>query len=370
MKILFFITRSDTIGGAQIHVRDLSKLLIKKGHEVVVATGASGSYTIELERNGIKSVAVQVMQQKINPIEDGKTVFYFKQIIHEFQPDIISTHSSKAGFIGRLVSKLTNKPCLFTVHGWAFTEGVPEPSRTVYEWLERQVETWADKIICVSEYDRQLGIKVGMNPYRLLTIHNGMPDISDELRANPSVSYPVKIVMVARFDRQKDHLTLIKALPSFSGVQLLLVGDGPKLQDLKKIVEQMKIADRVKFLGYCDNVAEILAQAQIFTLISNWEGFPRSIVEAMRAGLPVIASNVGGVNEAVIDGVTGYCVPRGDIDILRERLSKLITEPGLRQAMGERGRQRYESEFTFQHMYEKTFEVYEKILTERRKTSE
>jgi glycosyltransferase involved in cell wall biosynthesis len=172
--------------------------------------------------------------------------------------------------------------------------------------------------------------------------------------------------MVARFDRQKDHLTLIKAFQNLLGAQLYLVGDGPKLEEVKSLVKQLGIADRVQFFGYCDKVAEILAQVQIFTLISHWEGFPRSIIEAMRAGLPVVASNVGGVAEAVVDGVTGYCVPRGDVDLLQNRLSTLIYNAELRSEMGSRGRQRYESEFTFQRMFEQTFQVYEKVLDERR----
>lgn len=370
MKILFFITRADTVGGAQVHVRDLARFLIQQGHNILVVTGASGAYNIELDRYGIQSLSCNALQQKINPVKDWQTLFFLKQTIQEFQPDIISTHSSKAGLLGRLVSQLTQTPCIFTAHGWAFTTGVPEPSRTIYQWLEQTVEPLASKIICVSDYDRQLGIQAGMNPHRILTIHNGMPDIPDELRANPAVSYPVNIVMVARFDRQKDHLTLLKAFHNVLGAQLHLVGDGPKLEDVKAFVEQLGISDRVKFLGYRTNIAEILAQAQIFTLISHWEGFPRSIIEAMRAGLPVIASNVGGVNEAVVDGVTGYCVPSGDVDGLQERLSKLVQEVELRQKMGRQGRQRYELEFTFQKMFEQTFAVYENVLTERRKVGE
>ncbi|MEM6837209.1 MAG: glycosyltransferase, partial [Cyanobacteria bacterium P01_C01_bin.120] len=104
------------------------------------------------------------------------------------------------------------------------------------------------------------------------------------------------------------------------------------------------------------------AKAQIFALISHWEGFPRTILEAMRAGLPVVASRVGGVAEAVIDGETGFCVARQDVETLRKRLARLVLEPQLRLRMGQAARRRYEANFTFQQMYAKTCQVYEHVL--------
>ncbi len=362
MKILFVITRSDTVGGAQVHVRDLAKSLIQEGHDILVITGGQGYYNRYLEKSGIASISCATLSNKIKPVDEAKTLFFIKKIIHQFQPDLVSTHSSKAGILGRLAANLANKPCLFTAHGWAFTQGVPEPSRSIYQILERLTEPLADKIICVSEYDRQIAISSGMSPERLLTVRNGMPDIPNELRANTVDSNLIRIVMIARFDKQKDHLTLINALQNLSEVHLDLVGDGPKLADIKTYVSQKNMSDRVKFLGYCDRPEEILAKAQIFTLISHWEGFPRTILEAMRAGLPVVASNVGGVSEAIIDGVNGYCVPRGDVNILQERLEQVVTNTQLRIEMSKNSRQIYESNFKFSRMLEETLDVYETVL--------
>lgn len=366
MKILFIITRADTVGGVQVHVRDLAISLNQKGHEVLVITGIFGPYNTVLKNNGVESIASDTFIQKISPLQDWQTLRFLIKTIRNFKPDIVSTHSSKSGILGRLACKITNTPRIFTAHGWAFTEGVPEPSRSIYQWMERLTEPLADKIICVSERDRLIGINSGMKPDKLLTVHNGMPEISNELKANQNNSDNIKIVMVARFDKQKDHLTLIKAFQTISGVQLNLVGDGPNLEEIKNYVNEIGIAERVNFLGFCDNIAEILAEAHIFTLVSNWEGFPRTIIEAMRAGLPVVASDVGGVAEAVIDGNNGYLIPRGDVEVLRNRLQKLVEDEKLRREMGYLARQRYESEFTFQHMFEKTFEVYEKVLKDRK----
>ncbi|WP_407069752.1 glycosyltransferase [Microcystis sp. M025S2] len=139
---------------------------------------------------------------------------------------------------------------------------------------------------------------------------------------------------------------------------------------MKTLAKELKIIDRVNFLGFRNNVAEVLAQAQVFTLISNWEGFPCTTIEAMRAGLPVIVSDVGGAPEAIVEGITGYTVARGDVNTLHQRLLQLVLDQQFRAKMGAAGRKRYEAEYTFEKMFEKTFQVYEQVLAERRKNDD
>ncbi len=364
MNILFVITRADAIGGAQVHVKDLAIALQSDRHKVLVLTGESGIYNDDLRDAGIESVSCEYLQKQINPIADGKSFRYILNVIDLFKPDLIAAHSSKTGILGRLASQITKVPCIFTAHGWSFTTGIPEPNRTIYRWLEKLTASLADKIICVSEYDRQIGLKAGMNSQQLLTVHNGMKDVSPQLRANPAESDPVKIAMVARFDRQKDHATLIEAFKDVNA-ELILVGDGPSLVKTKQKVEQLGISHKVSFLGFRQDIAEILAQVQVYALISNWEGLPCTIIEAMRSGLPVIASDVGGVKEIVLEGQTGYLVPRGDIQGLRQKLNYLIGNEPARISMGIMGRQKYESQLTFKHMYEQTLTAYQEVIGQK-----
>lgn len=364
MKILFIITRADTVGGAQVHVRDIGSYLIEKGHQVQVITGVKGPYNQTLSEWKIPNLACDCFEQTIKPYQDGKTLAQLTELIRDYQPDLVSTHSSKAGILGRMACKLTKTPCLFTAHGWAFTEGVPEPKKTIYRYLEKLAAPLGKRIICVSEHDRAIGITAGMNPQNLLTIHNGRPDVSEDLLAQPSKNHPISLVMVARFDQQKDHETLLRAAQIFPEVEVNFIGDGPKLDTIQNLAKTLKMTDRVNFLGFCPDVAQYLSQGSIFTLISHWEGFPRTIVEAMRSRLPVIATDVGGVKEAVIDEVTGFCVPPRDIKALQEKLNCLITRPELREKMGQAGRERYEQEFTFEKMFQETFKVYETVLKE------
>ena len=361
MNILFVITRADAIGGAQVHVKDLAVALQKEHHKVLVVTGERGVYNEELNRAGIESIACQHLQKQINPIADGKTLRYILHFIELFKPDLIAAHSSKTGILGRLAGKIAKIPCVFTAHGWSFTSGIPEPNRTVYRWLEKLSAPLADRIICVSEYDRQISLQAGMNLRQLVTINNGMKDVSDNLRANPAGTGKIKVAMVARFDRQKDHATLIEAFANLDA-ELILVGEGPSLHQTRRRVEQLGISDRVTFLGFRKDIAQILADVQIYTLVSHWEGLPCTIIEAMRAGLPTVASDVGGVKEIVIDGQTGYVIPRSDVDALRQKLNYLISNEAARISMGIIARQKYEFELTFEQMYERTLKVYREAI--------
>ncbi|WP_036487783.1 glycosyltransferase family 4 protein [Myxosarcina sp. GI1] len=365
MKILFIVARADTVAGAQIHVRDMAIALQNRQHKVLVITGKKGIYNAVLKRAEIESITCDSLQQPISPWQDWLSLRFLLNSIRKFQPELISTHSSKTGILGRLAAKITKTPCIFTAHGWSFTSGVPEPSRTIYQTIEQLAAPLADKIICVSECDRQIGIQSGMNPERLVTIHNGMKDLDRTFIARHNTTSTIKIVMVARFSKQKDHLTLIEAFKDIPQAELLLVGDGEKLAEVKAYIHQIGISEKAKILGFCENVEEILAQAHIFALISNWEGLPRTIIEAMRGGLPVVASDVGGVAELVVDGVTGYLIPRQDTNTLHQRLANLVSDAALRETMGKQGRQRYELNFTFEQMYYKTLQVYDEVMSER-----
>jgi glycosyltransferase involved in cell wall biosynthesis len=362
MKILFPIARADTIAGAQVHVRDLAVALQQDGHQVLVVTGREGIYNLALDEANIKSIACDTLMPQISPLKDGASLKFLLEVIKNFQPDLIAAHSSKTGILGRLAAKITNTPCVFTAHGWSFTAGVPEPNRTIYRIIETLTAPLTNKIICVSECDRNIALKSGINPQILSTIHNGMKDIPESLKANPGERNPVNIVMVARFDRQKDHKTLIEAFKDLTEARLILVGDGPNLESIKALVASLGIDRRVQFLGFRNDIPEILARSQIFALISNWEGLPCTIIEAMRAGLPVVASAVGGVAESIVDGETGYLITSNNPDILRQKLANLIYNHTLRQTMGDRGRQKYQAEFTFDRMYTETLELYRQAI--------
>lgn len=361
MKVLYVITRGDDIGGAQIHIRDLSRRLIAGGHEVLVVTGSSGRFGDELARHGIPAAVCANLIRRIDPRRDLLAVRELHGLIRDVAPDLVSTHSSKAGLVGRLAARNAGVPALFTAHGWAFTEGVRQPQRTIYRTIEQRSARLAKRIICVSDHDRQLGIAAGIDPALLTTVHNGMPDISPELRARPDAAGPMKIVMIGRVDAQKDHLSLVRAVAGLPDATVSFIGDGPLMPQVEEAVDNLGMRDRVEFLGYRSDVAEVLATHHVFALASHYEGFPRSTIEAMRAGLPAVVSDVGGAAEAVTEGVSGFVVPRGDVRLLEDRLRILGEQPATRAAMGTAARALYDASLTFDHMYDRTMVIYTEV---------
>lgn len=368
MKLAFIVTRSDPIGGSQIHIRDLSQALLARGHEVTVFTGAEGTFTEQLSERGVRWAVIPHLRRAIRASDDLRAFFEIRRAFKALRPDLVSTHVAKAGFLGRLAAWSLGLPVIFTAHSWCFTEGVPWKSALLYRWGERFSAPFSARIITVCEFDRQLAIRQRVAPRRqLVTVHNGMPDVPPEFRATPERS-PVLLTMVARFEPQKDHASLLHALARLNQYpwQLDLIGDGPLLGRTQNLTSDLGIADRVRFLGQRGDVAARLAGSQAYVLSSNWEGFPRSILEAMRAGLPVVASDVAGVSEAVENGVTGFVVPRGDSEAWRLRLEQLLTDPALRARLGASGRVRYEQRFTFERTLADTLAVYREVLAERR----
>jgi glycosyltransferase involved in cell wall biosynthesis len=369
LTIAYIITKASPIGGAQIHVRDLAAAVAAQGHAPTVITSGSGTFIDDLRALGIPVVTLRHLTWPIRPLADLRALRELHAALATLKPDLIAAHSSKAGILARLAARRLRVPVVFTVHGWAFTDGVPPLEAAVYRRVERLVGPLASRIIAVSEYDRRLGLEARIAPPdRLVTVHNGMPDVPAHLRADPARS-PARLVMVARYGAQKDHPTLLRALATLQHLpwELDLIGDGPLRSGTEALAREVGLEGRVHFLGQRNDVDRLLAASQVSLLVTNWEGFPLSILEAMRAGLPVVASDVGGVAESVRDGENGFLVPRGDVAQLRDRLERLLVDPALRLRLGTSGRERFVRDFTLEVSVARTLEVYRDALAAGRR---
>lgn len=369
MKIAYVITRSDEIGGAHIHVHDLAAWLMKQGHDVKVFVGGEGVFTRKLEQSSIPFESLKNLKRSISPAIDVLGVIEIAKRLKHFQPYLVSIHSAKAGILARLACAAIKQPCVFTAHGWSFTNGVARHSSFFFRFLEKFLAPLSKSIITVCESDRELALTSGVGqPQKITTIHNGMPWLPapEPPPTDYSSKVDVKLVMVARFEQQKDHRTLLEAAAILKDLRWSLdfVGDGPLQSQMQDLSKTLGISDRVHFLGRRQDVPQVLEKADIFVLTTNWEGFPRSIIEAMRACLPVIATDVAGVPESVIHGKTGYLVPPQDIEACTKYLSALIESAGHRRELGTKGREYFEQHFTFDAMAASTLALYQKLTSE------
>jgi glycosyltransferase involved in cell wall biosynthesis len=365
---VYVVTRSDAVGGASIHVRDMARWMLEKGDRATVLTGGEGPVTDLLRAARIPFRSLRWLAREVRPDRDVRAYFELRSSLDELRPDLVSVHTAKAGWLGRLACRSLGIPVVYTPHGWAIGTRLSATEGWLYTHAERVAAKWCQAIVCVSEYEMQIAVnKMVSDRNRLHVIHNGVADIAPSLRADPGCSNWVRFVSVARFERPKDHATLLRALAGLGSfrdpnVELTLIGDGPGESAARRLAFQLGIAEHVRFHGYEADPAHVLAEAHGFVLSSRSEGFPRSILEAMRAGLPVIASDVGGVREAVDDGKTGLLVPAGSASDLTVALRLLVGDPARRRCMGCAGRRRYEERFSFERMAEKTAALYAVVL--------
>jgi glycosyltransferase involved in cell wall biosynthesis len=364
MRILYLITRADR-GGAQIHVLDLLANLPSE-YKPVLGTGEPGFLCEEATKLGVPVRIIPDMVQPIRPLKDVKALAGVVRLIRDESPDVVHAHTSKAGLLARLAAHLTGTPVVFTAHTWSFADGVPRAQRWLSIPLERLTGMLGGTTIAVSQANMDLALRRKiLRQENLLRIWNGVADVP--LRANAGSRESVTIIMTARFCAQKDHLLLLEALADVKGRwRLVLVGDGPTRPQAERAAARLKLTERVNFIGDRDDIPRLLADADIFVLATRWEGLPLSILEAMRAGLPVIATNVGGVAEAVTDGVNGYLTQPGNVAEMRNRIQGLIWSRELLSSMGYQARCRYEQDFRLDVMMQKTLTVYRKVLTRRR----
>jgi glycosyltransferase involved in cell wall biosynthesis len=364
VKIAYVVTRADAVGGASIHVRDLAREMLARGHQARVFLGGAGPVADQLRAAGVPYHSLEFLARSIHPVRDFQAFRELTRALADFAPDLVSTHTAKAGWIGRAACARLRLPALYTPHGSPAGDRFPPLSACAFATAERVAARWTRAIICVCEYERQLSLRRRLaRAEQLYVVPNGVRDIAPELRAAPGAA-PVRLVSVARFEEPKDHATLIDALGRLGDLdwRLDLVGDGPLEAAIRARCQAAGLAGRVDFLGYCEEPAVMLARAQVFVLSSRSEAFPRSVLEAMRAGLAVVASDVGGTAEALDNGRNGILVPRGDPLALSKALGGLIKDADQRRRLGTAARLDYEARFRLDPMVERTAGIYDSIL--------
>ena len=354
-RLLLLITLAET-GGAQSYVALLLPAVAKQ-FDVTVAAHGPGPLRDAARAAGVRYVPVEHLRRGINPFHDALGLVELVRLCRRERPEILHANSSKAGVLGRIAGVLTGVPIrIFTAHGWAFAAYRGLPGR-LYLWADRFVRPLTTQVICVARLERELGIRARTCvPERSVVVHNAV-DVGSFAAARETGGRP-RIVSVGRFAYPKDYATLVEALARIDAdYRASFVGEGPDRAAVAADVRR-RVAGRVEFLGARRDVPELLAAADLFVLSSRSEGLPISVLEAMAAGLPVVATNVGGVSELVVDGETGFLVPPADPRALAEAVGRLLRDPHLRHRFGAAGRRRAERRFDVARFHEAHVRLY------------
>jgi glycosyltransferase involved in cell wall biosynthesis len=361
-RILLLVTLAET-GGAQTYVAQLVPALVER-YDVTVAAHGHGLLRSAAERAGARFVALEHMRRPISARHDPLALVELVRLLRRVRPQIVHASSSKAGILGRCAAWLAGVPVrIFTVHGWAFTAAAAGRSAVAYRMAERLVRPLTTVTVCVSESERAAGLAAGTcHPRRTIVIRSGV-GLSGRPVASPAREVP-RIVSVGRLHPPKDPLTLVRALARLRGMpfEALVVGDGPDRVALEAEIRRLGLGEFVELAGERADVPDVLAGSDIFVLASRSEALPFTALEAMAAGLPVVASRVGGLAELVVEGETGLLVAPGDVAGLASAIERLVRDPGLRQRLGTAGRARVQSEFGLAAFVDAHLELYGRHL--------
>lgn len=361
--ILVMITKAD-VGGAQVHVLEILEQL-RERYRFVLAAGEDDYLTRSARELGVEVRIIPLLQRPINLRRDVAALNACVDLLREVRPDLLHTHSSKAGVIGRLAAWHVGVPSLFTAHGWAFTEGAPRLQRVYGLLVESILCRLVGKVITISEYDYKLAarFRVGAERDRYL-VRNGISDPG--VRRQHQNGRVPHILTVGRLSPVKNHLMLLDALAQLNcPFTASIIGAGECRSQLTQRINTLGLGDRVQLLGEITATTEHLAKADLFVLSSNYEGLPLSVLEAMSMQLPVVATDVGGVGEAVLDQESGLLSPRGDVAALAENMQTLLLDPGLALRFGQRAYQHYRAQFTAGRMLDQLEPIYRELVDAR-----
>jgi len=328
MKILIGMTRSDTIvSGSFKHICQIGEKFRQEGAEVIYALGGEGEAIEALRASGFKVHALTYLKRDLSPFSDLISLLKLMLLILSEKPQICSWHTAKIGALGRIASMLMLKRSYYVPHGVPFVNTPENKGYKKYQCLEKVLSFLPSKIIGVCEFDKSEYLRIGVPDKKVLVIYNGMLGKSNEKWK--LTDKPLHFITAARFESQKDYLTLATAcnrlLEKNRPFSLSIYGDGQYEDKVKSLFSHFP-AGTIKFCGVVNNFSDRLVEADVFILSSFWEGLPRSIIEAMACKKAVITSDVGGCSELIKHGYSGYLVPIRNAQLMEYAMQEYIDD--------------------------------------------
>jgi glycosyltransferase involved in cell wall biosynthesis len=368
------------VGGAQDNTLLTVEKLDRKDYDVSLMCSSEGLWVRRaLQLKQLNLIFIDELTRKISFIYDIIAFWRIYKIIKQGRFELVHTHSSKPGFLGRIAAKLAGVPVIVhTIHGFPFHDFMNPIVKNTYIIIERLLSKFSDKLITVSRLNLEKAVKLKLaERSKFVNVYSGIDFEKFEVEVDVDAKKEElgilnghKVVgMVGRFSVQKAPMDFIQAIPRVlevkKDVRFVLVGDGELKQEIYELADKLGIDSKLMFLGFREDVPELLRVLDVFVLTSLWEGLGRSLTEAMYTGRPVVATNVEGVPELVIDGKTGILVPPRDIKSISKAIIALLSDEQKAKKLGQAAKQRISKDFQADRMVEFLQNVYQKVFAEK-----
>ncbi|CAM3980321.1 hypothetical protein PMAG_a2853 [Pseudoalteromonas mariniglutinosa NCIMB 1770] len=324
----------------------------------------SGELTKYADSVGIKSIFIDSLVREISLVNDLKAFYKLYKLCKKEKFDVVHTHSSKTGVLGRIAAKLAGVPMVVhTVHGFSFPAAQSKFAKALYFVMEYMGSKFSDKVICLHQDDKDIAVnQLKTKESNVCVIANGVNIDKFSPSAENDKNNRKVIGMVGRLWPQKDPLTLAKAgvklFSSRNDFEIRFIGGGELEESLKEIIHEAQAQQHIKLLGWKDDIAEQLREFDVFVLPSLWEGMPLAILEAQSTKLPCVVSNIQGNNHLVKDQLDGLLFEAKDVDGLVQCLEKLLDDPDFADLLATNARNKIESSFDINDRTKKVCQLY------------
>ena len=381
MRIVHAIARLN-LGGAALSVLELAAAQNRLGHQVLVVAGRvpEGEESMEDMAGtlGVDYRHVAALQRELSVTSDLRAIGELRAILRERRPDVLHTHTAKAGATGRIAARLAGRgrprALVHTFHGHVLSGYFDSRHERVFRSVERRLARTTDALVAVSDEVRDDLLRLGIAPLEKFAVVPYGFDLDARVRCPPEARARTRAQLgvpestfvlgwIGRLTAIKNPLDLVRLAAALgAGSALVLVGDGEDRPAVESLARELAVADRVHLVGYQPEIAGWYAAFDALVLTSANEGTPVVAIEALAAGLPVAATDAGGTSTVVDDGETGFLVPVGDVEQLAERVRRLAADPDLRARMGELGAARARERFSTARMVDDVERLYRRIL--------
>jgi glycosyltransferase involved in cell wall biosynthesis len=374
-KIVHLITRLE-LGGAQQNTLYCVEHHDRTRFDVGLWAGMGG--ILDAQARLLEDADVRIVPWLVHPIDPARDALAVTRLASLLRDvDLVHTHSSKAGIVGRAAARLAGVPgIVHTVHGWSFNDVQPVAMRRLYIEAERAAARVTDRIVCVARFDRDRGLSSGIgHPSQYRIVRSGIdptlyvaPEGAGERVRKALGAGPQDVVVgsIANFKPQKGPLDFVEAARQAClrnrRLRFFIAGDGELRPAVERAIADAGLGDVVHLLGWRDDVPELLAAMDIFLLTSLFEGLPRVVLQAMAASVPVVATDTGGVAEVVLDGETGRLVPRGDPAAAAGAIEALAGDAETRRRFADSARSLLGGEFDSRRMVRDLEDIYDEVL--------